>query len=84
LSHQRKGAEGRNTLSSLKSIRSQNISIVVIARDLYLASMLDLETTYCFLVDQEMRQSPKNIAKPVVEQRSSGHPAKLEPQKALS
>jgi hypothetical protein len=56
LSHQRKGAEGRNTLSSLKSIRSQNILIVVIARDLYLASMLDLETNDCFLVDQEMRQ----------------------------
>ena len=51
---------------------------MVIARDLYSALVLDLETTDCFLIDHEISQLPKNIAKPVVEGRSSGHPAQSE------
>jgi hypothetical protein len=42
---------------------------------LYSASVLDLETTICFLADQEMRLEPKKTPYPVVEWQSSGLPA---------
>jgi hypothetical protein len=48
-----------------------------VVRDMarYLASMLDLDTTYYFLADNEMRFGPKSIPYLVVEHRSSGFPA---------
>ena len=57
---------------------------VVIAMALYLASAEDLETIDCFLERQEMRESPRNMQKPVTERRVSEHPAQSESQKALS
>jgi hypothetical protein len=45
----------------------QITSAVVLARDLYSASVLDLDTLACFLVLQLMRLEPKNIANPPVD-----------------
>jgi hypothetical protein len=75
LSHHKTGGMERLTPSSLNNIRIQNNSVVVMERERYSASVLDLETTACFLALQDIRQSPKNTANPVVDRRSSGHPA---------
>lgn len=56
------------------SRHSQTISaeVSVIAR--YLASVLERETTACFLLRQEIREDPKKMQHPVVERRSVGSP----------
>jgi hypothetical protein len=54
------------------------------AKERYSASMLDLETTDCFFILQEIKQEPKNTANLDVERRSSGSLAQSESQKALS
>jgi hypothetical protein len=77
LSHHKTGATERGMHSSLKSIRSQKSSAVVVERERYSAYVLERETTACFLALQEMRQSPKNTAKPVVER---DHPDTLPSQ----
>jgi hypothetical protein len=56
----------------------------MIESDMYSASMLDLDTAACFFALQAIRQSPRNTAKPVVDLRSSGHPAQLDSQKAFT
>jgi hypothetical protein len=61
-----------------------NNSVVAMASDRYTASMLDLETIGCFLAVQDIKQSPRNTAKPDVDLLSSGHPAQSESQNAFS
>lgn len=60
------------------------ISLLVIARALYLASAEDLDTLDCFLALQETNELPRNIQKPVTEPRVSGQEAQLASEKALS
>lgn len=82
LSHHRMGEENNGTQISLKSIRNQYKSVVASAIARYSASVLERATTGCFLAVQEIRHEPKNIPKPVVDQRSSGSPAQSESQNA--
>jgi hypothetical protein len=84
LSHQTTRAVRRGMCSSQKSIWSQNNSIVTMARERYLASVLERDTTFCFLALHDKRDSPRNIANPEVERRSSGLPTQSELQNALS
>ena len=55
---------------------------MVMAKEQYLASVLDRETIGCFLALQEIRQSPRKIENPKVECQSSRLPAQFESQKA--
>jgi len=50
-------------------------SAVALARALYSASVLDLDTVACFLALHEIRLEPRKIAKPPVDFLSSEHPA---------
>jgi len=59
-------------------------SAVALAKDLYSASVLDLDTVAYFLAHQDIRLLPKNTAKPPVERLSSGHPAQSASEKALT
>eukprot|EP00268_Persea_americana_P033271 TRINITY_DN32976_c3_g1_i1.p2 TRINITY_DN32976_c3_g1~~TRINITY_DN32976_c3_g1_i1.p2 ORF type:complete len:110 (-),score=13.35 TRINITY_DN32976_c3_g1_i1:676-1005(-) len=63
------------TPSSVRSRRSQRISLVAEDMDLYSASAEVLEIVACFLHFHEMREEPKNIHQPVVDRLVSGHPA---------
>jgi hypothetical protein len=56
---------------------------VAFARDLYSASVLDLDTVAYFLALQEIRLGPKYTAKPPVDLLSSTHPAQSASEKAL-
>jgi hypothetical protein len=58
-------------------------SAVALARDLYSASVLDLDTVACFLALQEIILGPKNTAKPPVDLLSSTQPAQSACEKAL-
>jgi hypothetical protein len=49
---------------------------------LYSDSIEDLETRYCFLLFQNIRESPKNIHQPVIERRVSGQLAQSASLKA--
>jgi hypothetical protein len=51
---------------------------------LYFASVLERDTIFCFLTHQEMRLSPKNIAKPPVDFQSFVHPAQSASENALT
>jgi hypothetical protein len=59
-------------------------SAVTMAKELYLALVLERNTTGCFLALHEIRQSPRHKAKLEVERLSSGLQALSESQKALS
>ncbi|KAM7511994.1 hypothetical protein LguiB_010869 [Lonicera macranthoides] len=41
----------------------------------YSDSVEDLETRACFLLFQEIKESPRNIHQPVTDRRVLGHPA---------
>ena len=58
-----------------RSQRNQRSSAVVSASARYSASVLERATTDCFLLRQEMRESPRRKQYPVVERRSVGSPA---------
>ena len=60
------------------------ISAVALAKALYSASVLDLESIACFVAHHDMRLGPENTAKPPVEHLSSKHPAQSESEKALT
>jgi hypothetical protein len=60
------------------------ISAVAFARDLYSASVLDLDTVACFLALQEIKLGPKYIANPPVDLLSSTQPAQSASEKALT
>ena len=81
LSHHKMGVEKRGILRSQNNIRNQNKLVVeVIAR--YSASVIEHATIGCFLAVQEIREEPKRMPNPVVDQRSSGSPAQSESQNA--
>ena len=54
---------------------SQTTSLVTVAIDLYFDSAEDLNTTCCFLLFQEISESPKNTQNPVIDLLVSGHVA---------
>jgi hypothetical protein len=54
-----------------------------LARALYSASILDLETVACFLALYEIKLDPKNTADPGVDLLSFGHPAQSALKNAL-
>ena len=58
LSHHTTGAEARETCNSRNNILSQYTLAVTRAKHLYSASVLDFDTTGCFLADQDMRLDP--------------------------
>jgi hypothetical protein len=55
LSHHVTGAEAKETWSSRNNIRNQYTSAVMRAKHRYSASVLDFDTTSCFLADQDIR-----------------------------
>jgi hypothetical protein len=75
LSHQSWALRGDETCSSFNRVCIHMTSGVALAKVLYSASVLDLDTVACFLALQETRLAPKNTAKPPVDLRSFGHPA---------
>jgi hypothetical protein len=82
LSHHNTGGELSGRQRSLKNICSQNNSIVLRAMDLYSASVLDRDTTACFLAFQETKQLPGHTPKSDVERRSYRLPVQSESQNA--
>ena len=61
--------------NSLKRMRSQDTSAVVVARARYSASVEERATVVYFLEDQEIGEGPRNTRRPIVERRSEGSPA---------
>ena len=55
--------------------RSQTISEQAANMARYSDSVEDLETQSCFLLFQEIKESPRNIHQPVIERLVSGQPA---------
>ena len=53
--------------NSLKRMRSQDTSAVVVARARYSASVEERATVVYFLEDQEIGEGPRNTRRPVVE-----------------
>jgi hypothetical protein len=62
----------------------QITSAVAFAKDLYSASVLDLDTVAYFLALQEIRLGPKYTAKPPIDLLSSTQPAQSASEKALT
>ncbi|XP_061353049.1 uncharacterized protein LOC133297846 [Gastrolobium bilobum] len=62
-------------LSSFSSCFNQMSSQVAVAMERYSASALDLATTLCFLLLQEIKLSPTNTQYPEVDLLSIGEPA---------
>ena len=60
---------------SAKSQQSQTSSQVVSTRAQYLASVLEWETTSCFLLRHETREVPNRKQRPMIEHRSIKLPA---------
>lgn len=60
------------------------ISAVALARALYSASILNLETVACFCALHETKLGPIKTAKPPVERLSSKQPAQSTPENALT
>jgi hypothetical protein len=60
------------------------ISIDALARDLYSASVLDLDTVYCFLALHDTRFVPRNIANPPIDLLSSRLPTQSTSVKPLT
>jgi hypothetical protein len=81
LSHHNIGADMRGMQSSLKSICSQNNSVVASTIEWYVASIIDRETTACFLALQETKQLLRYTPNLEVEHRSSGRKPKLSHRK---
>ena len=84
LSHQRTAAFGCEIPNSVRRLCTQMTSAVALARALYSASVLDLDTVACFLALHEIRLEPRKIAKPHVDFLSSEHPAQSALEKALT
>jgi hypothetical protein len=70
--------------SSPRSVSTHISSAVALAKSLYLASLLDLETIAFLRALQDIRFGPKNIANPLVDLLSSSHPAQSASENALS
>jgi len=62
----------KDILISTSNQRNQTISLVVDVMARYSASVDDSETIDCFLLFQEIRESPKKIQNPVTDLRSVG------------
>jgi hypothetical protein len=84
LSHHNLATVEWGTLSSCNNFWIHINSTVALARALYSASVLDLETVGYFLALQEIRLGHKKTAKPLVDLRSSRHLAQSASANALS
>jgi hypothetical protein len=69
--------------SSFSTNWTQTIYVVAFASALYSTSILDLDIVVCFLELHNTRLEPRYIAKPLVEQRSLGHPTQSASENAL-
>ena len=70
LSHNTK-VESMNTSKSRSKATIHVISLAIAAKDLYSASIADLEIVACFLDFQDTKEEPRKIQKPVVDLRVS-------------
>jgi hypothetical protein len=75
---------GVGTLNSCSNFCIHITSAIALARALYSASVLDLESVACFLALQDIRFDPKNTAKPPIDLRSFGQPAQSTAAKVLT
>jgi hypothetical protein len=60
---------------SLRRVSTNFTLVAVLAKDLYSASMLDLDTVSCFRALHDIRLGPKNMKNPPVELLSHIHDA---------
>ena len=67
LSHHRTGELEIGIPSSHRRARNHLTSAAALAKALYLASILDRATVFCFLQPQEIRLLPKKTQKPPVD-----------------
>jgi hypothetical protein len=71
LSHHKHGTSLILMPNSLRRVSTHITYAVAFDRDLYSASVLNLDTVGCFLALHDMRFGPKNIGKPPVDPLSS-------------